>query len=80
MLFRSGVIAVQVVLGIATLMAAAPLSLSLLHQGGAIALFLTAGAAAWTAARALPVQESSAMMARPMTSRATSFTRSSPRS
>ena len=49
------VIAVQVVLGIVTLIHAAPLSLSLLHQGGAIALFLTAGSAAWTAARAQPV-------------------------
>ena len=74
-LILPGVIGVQVVLGIATLMAAAPLSLSLLHQGGAIALFLTAGAAAWTAARALPVQDSSDMIARPMTSRATNFTR-----
>lgn len=74
------VIAVQVVLGVATLMAAAPLWLSLLHQGGAIALFATAGAAAWTAARATTPQESSAIMARPITSRATSFTRSSPRS
>ncbi len=79
-LILPGVIALQAVLGIATLMAAAPLSLSLLHQGGAIALFLTAGAAAWTAARALPVQDSSDMMARPITSRATSLTRSSPRS
>ncbi|MCR9128272.1 MAG: COX15/CtaA family protein [Alphaproteobacteria bacterium] len=79
-LILPAVIAVQVVLGIVTLMAAAPLSLSLLHQGGAIALFLTAGAAAWTAARALPAQDSSDMTARPMTSRATSLTRSSPRS
>jgi cytochrome c oxidase assembly protein subunit 15 len=74
------VIAFQVALGIATLMAAAPLWLSLLHQGGAIALFLTAGAAAWTAARALPAQESGSSRVRARTSRATSFTRESSRS
>ena len=74
------VLVFQVIVGIATLLALAPLSLSLLHQGGAIILFATAGAAAWTAARALPDQESGAITARDMTSRATSFTRSSPRS
>ncbi len=46
-----GVLGLQVVLGIATLMAAAPLWLSLLHQGGAIALFMVTGMAAWYAAR-----------------------------
>jgi cytochrome c oxidase assembly protein subunit 15 len=78
------VLTAQVVLGIATLVHAAPLSLSLLHQGGAIALFLTAGLAAWTAARALPVdagdQLSAATTDRATTSRATILTRESARS
>lgn len=42
----------QVVLGIVTLVHAAPLSLSLMHQGGAIALFGVAGMIAWTLSRA----------------------------
>jgi cytochrome c oxidase assembly protein subunit 15 len=50
----SAVLAVQIVLGIVTLVHAAPLSLSLMHQGGAIVLFLLAGFAAWGAARATP--------------------------
>ena len=44
----------QVALGVLTLVHAAPLSLSLVHQGGAIALFGTAGFAAWASARAFP--------------------------
>jgi len=77
------------VLGIATLVSAAPLSLSLLHQGGAIALFLTAGVAAWTAARALPSGANDQLSAsatetattsRATTSRATILTRESARS
>ncbi|MFP4518277.1 MAG: COX15/CtaA family protein [Oceanicaulis sp.] len=74
----------QVALGIVTLVNAAPLSLSLVHQGGAIALFLTAGMAAWTAARALPSgagdQLSAEDTARATTSRATILTRESARS
>jgi cytochrome c oxidase assembly protein subunit 15 len=79
----------QIVLGIATLVSAAPLSLSLLHQGGAIALFLTAGVAAWTAARALPSGANDQLSAsatetattsRATTSRATILTRESARS
>ena len=42
----------QVMLGIATLMSAAPLWLSLFHQGGAIVLFGVAGMAAYTLSRA----------------------------
>ncbi|MEE2525006.1 COX15/CtaA family protein [Hyphobacterium sp. HN65] len=38
---------IQIVLGITTLVHAAPLSLSLMHQAGAIALFTTAGVTAW---------------------------------
>ena len=49
-------IAIQVALGIWTLLSASPLSLSLIHQSGAIALFGVAGMAAWTAARALPAE------------------------
>jgi cytochrome c oxidase assembly protein subunit 15 len=78
------VLAGQVVLGVVTLVNAAPLSLSLMHQGGAIALFLTAGMAAWTAARALPAgagtQLSGDTTARASTSRATILTRESARS
>jgi cytochrome c oxidase assembly protein subunit 15 len=74
------VLVFQVVLGIATLMAAAPLSLSLLHQGGAIALFMTAGMAAWLSARALADQPLGATTALDTTSRATSFTSPSSRS
>ncbi|TRO94521.1 heme A synthase [Glycocaulis profundi] len=48
------VIALQVALGIWTLLSASPLGLSLAHQTGAIILFGVAGMAAWTAARALP--------------------------
>ncbi len=74
----------QVALGIVTLLAAAPLSLSLLHQGGAVALFMIAGAAAWTATRApgAPADDQpvGATTARATTSRATSFTDSSARS
>lgn len=43
----------QVALGIATLLAYAPLSLSLFHQGGAILLFIACGAATWTARRSI---------------------------
>jgi cytochrome c oxidase assembly protein subunit 15 len=82
--FIPAALLVQVALGIITLMQAAPLSLSLLHQGGAIALFLIAGAAAWAAARAISeparVQPVGATTARATTSRATSFTDASPRS
>ena len=42
-------VGLQVVLGIVTLMLAAPLWLSLMHQGGAIALFLFAGLTTWRA-------------------------------
>lgn len=42
-----GITTVQVVLGITTLVHAAPLSLSLLHQAGAIALFSAACVTAW---------------------------------
>jgi len=45
---------VQIALGIVTLVHTAPLSLSLLHQGGAIVLFCVSGMAAWAAARATP--------------------------
>lgn len=71
------VLGVQIVLGIWTLVSAAPLSLSLLHQGGAIALFMAAGMAAWMSARAVEVY-SPEITAREITSRATSFTRESP--
>jgi len=43
---------VQILLGIVTLFHAAPLSLSLMHQAGALVLFGVAGFAAWAAARA----------------------------
>lgn len=43
----------QIALGIATLLAVAPLGLSLAHQAGAILLFIAAVAAAWTARRAV---------------------------
>lgn len=43
----------QVALGIATLLAVAPLGLSLMHQGGAILLFIACTAATWTARRAV---------------------------
>lgn len=77
----AGVTALQIVLGVSTLVHAAPLNLSLLHQGGAIALFLAAGTTTWLAARVsrLPVQASE-NTARVSTSRATSFTRPSPES
>ncbi len=77
------VLSLQVVLGIATLVAAAPLWLSLLHQGGAIALFMTVGAAAWMAARvpqAQPVVSAGASTALDTTSRASSLTEPSSRS
>ncbi|MBR9826319.1 MAG: heme A synthase [Alphaproteobacteria bacterium] len=41
----------QVVLGIITLLAIAPLGLSLIHQGGAVLLFLAAGVGTWIARR-----------------------------
>ena len=41
----------QIALGVITLVNAAPLSLSLLHQAGAILLFLAAGGATWRARR-----------------------------
>ena len=74
------VLSVQVILGVITLMAAAPLSLSLAHQGGAVALFLVAGAGAWTAARALSAQPVGDTTTLATTSRATNFTDSSARS
>lgn len=74
------VLTVQVVLGIATLMAVAPLWLSLLHQAGAIALFATAGMASWTAARAAAQESAEPITALDTTSRATSFTSPSSRS
>lgn len=76
------VLLTQVILGILTLVHAAPLSLSLLHQGGAIALFLVAGGACWAAARAVgeTAQSPGPITAREITSRATTLTRSSPRS
>ena len=43
---------IQIVLGITTLVHAAPLSLSLLHQAGAIALFSVAAVVSWKARRA----------------------------
>jgi cytochrome c oxidase assembly protein subunit 15 len=55
--FAGAALIVQVVLGIVTLIHVAPLSLSLMHQAGAIILFLSSGGLAWTAARgALPVE------------------------
>ncbi|MEO1038063.1 MAG: COX15/CtaA family protein [Pseudomonadota bacterium] len=42
----------QVVIGVVTLVHAAPLSLSLIHQAGAVLLFLAAGIMAWALARA----------------------------
>lgn len=48
----SSITAAQIVLGITTLVYAAPLSLSLVHQGGAIALFVAAGLTAWKVRRA----------------------------
>ena len=53
MVLLPGLTLVQIVLGIITLLAVAPLGLSLIHQGGAIALFLAATAATWTARRAV---------------------------
>jgi cytochrome c oxidase assembly protein subunit 15 len=43
----------QVGLGVAALLAVAPLGLSLAHQAGAILLFVAAGTASWTARRAI---------------------------
>ena len=72
------VVIFQIALGVLTLVNAAPLWLSLFHQGGAIVLFMAAGAAAWTAARAEPVPAQSAVTtAREITSRAMSLTRES---
>lgn len=74
---------IQVILGIATLMAVAPLWLSLLHQGGAIVLFMTVGMAAWTARRvgvAQPVPSPDTKTALDTTSRASSLTEPSSRS
>lgn len=51
-LILPAVLLAQVLVGIVTLVNAAPLWLSLIHQGGAIALFAVAGAAAWTLSRA----------------------------
>ena len=48
----------QVAIGIVTLVNAAPLSLSLLHQGGAVVLFAAAGVLAWMLARAQPARAS----------------------
>lgn len=74
---------VQVILGIATLMAVAPLWLSLLHQGGAIVLFMTVGMATWAARRlgaAQPVPSPDTKTALDTTSRASSLTEPSSRS
>ncbi|MBI1233144.1 MAG: heme A synthase [Alphaproteobacteria bacterium] len=46
-------VVIQIALGIVTLVHAAPLSLSLIHQFGAVVLFLLAGSAAWSARRAV---------------------------
>ena len=43
----------QVALGVVTLIAYAPLGLSLIHQAGAIILFIAAGLASWRARRAV---------------------------
>lgn len=53
MVILPALVLAQVALGIATLLAVAPLSLSLLHQGGAVVLFIACGAAAWTARRSI---------------------------
>ncbi|MCW5723529.1 MAG: COX15/CtaA family protein [Maricaulaceae bacterium] len=45
------VVLAQAALGVITLVNAAPLNLSLVHQGGAIAVFLIAGSLAWRARR-----------------------------
>ena len=50
-LWIGGVTLFQVMLGITTLVHAAPLSLSLLHQAGAILLFSTAAVTAWKSRR-----------------------------
>jgi len=77
----AGLTLLQVMLGIVTLVHAAPLNLSLIHQGGAIALFLTAGASTWFAARLTePARQLSENTARVSTSRATSLSRPSPES
>jgi len=43
----------QMALGVITLVAVSPLSMSLAHQAGAVVLFLISGFAAWAAARAV---------------------------
>ncbi|MEN0652137.1 MULTISPECIES: COX15/CtaA family protein [Hyphobacterium] len=48
----AAMVVIQIALGIVTLVHAAPLSLSLIHQLGAVVLFLLAGSAAWRARRA----------------------------
>lgn len=48
----ASMVVIQIALGIATLVNAAPLALSLAHQFGAVVLFVTAGFAAWSARRA----------------------------
>lgn len=48
----AAMVVIQIVLGIVTLVSAAPLWLSLFHQFGAVVLFVMAGAAAWSARRA----------------------------
>lgn len=45
----AGMLLIQVILGILTLINVAPLWLSLMHQAGAIILFVIAGMASWTA-------------------------------
>ncbi|WP_300527410.1 COX15/CtaA family protein [Maricaulis sp.] len=53
MVILPALVVAQVALGIAALLAVAPLGLSLVHQAGAVILFIAIGAAAWTARRAV---------------------------
>lgn len=53
MVILPALVIAQVALGIAALLAVAPLGLSLAHQAGAVVLFIAIGAAAWTARRAV---------------------------
>lgn len=53
MVILPALVTAQIALGIAALLAVVPLGLSLLHQAGAILLFIAAAGAAWTARRAV---------------------------
>jgi len=53
MVILPALVIAQVALGIAALLAVAPLGLSLAHQAGAVVLFVAIGAATWTARRAV---------------------------